>query len=964
MRSPLKYARGLLAAGFLFWGATAAAWQIRFAVRDTGTAGKEITTRPALPGSAPLAWVDTWDTDRKLAACRNFPVALEVFVPASAQDFDRLTRWITGNKNIETILLTAIPEQLTTPAAVSQWIFDLKKAAALIRGLRPGVKIALYDEPYNLNPRATDDASEFLKVVAAALDDPTLAPDIDALLLRSGDLPRLGPESPVLHLHLWLTNATAGAAENSADNSVSGVGTAMAGALELLRRFGADRYFFSGFDPKGFYPVVERLQNYFTPDVSATPRESAVTVSSGTATAACFYDAATLSPLCVVGGGYPAPPEARLPLAGGPFRLAEAENLMTGHRRTFPLTAGSKALTLDLSRGPLVVRLLPAETPGGAGASVNVAATQELTADEIVARERAWQAAQDELWSNYTADLKTSLRFHIAEVNETFDLTIEGPLFKERGKPFDWAWREFYLNGVRWKGKTLPKLPILQPEKVTTLPLDIELAENYDYAYAGKTRLNGREAFEITFTPKISAGNKPLYKGTAWIDEATFALLKRRSVQENLTGETLSNIETEFYKPVPSAPGLMLPLEILGEEVFSTAGRTTAIERKVDMTNVRVNPPDFQARRAAVYASPSQMVRDTNNGLRYLVPDPLHAGQRLVEQTISRKSLFGVAGAFYDGSVSYPIPLAGIQYFNFDLWKKGKQLSLFFGGALLTANYTDPSFLGSRFDVGADLFAVAFSFTDTDYQNGHEVLSERLKHLPAVFQVNVGHPLGPYLKASLGLFTKYDRYARDSHTAGNFVTPDSTETVGAEVKLAANVAGWSGDVAYSVFHRADWPVWGIPGMSEYNPSQRNYQKYSASISKDVYFSKFRKFHAKLSYLDGSNLDRFSRYEFGVFSGNPLHGYQSGALRTRQAWLMNLSYGLNIEDIIRLEGVYDQAVINDPVSGFRHQYFSGAGVSGQLNGPWNNSLIRFDVGVPVVSHGIHGFSVSALILKLF
>ncbi len=296
--------------------------------------------------------------------------------------------------------------------------------------------------------------------------------------------------------------------------------------------------------------------------------------------------------------------------------------------------------------------------------------------------------------------------------------------------------------------------------------------------------------------------------------------------------------------------------------------------------------------------------------------------------------------------------------------KTGKQISTFFAGAVLTTNYTDPAFLGTRFDLGADVFAFAIPFGDASYRNGKEVKNERLKHVPAVFQINAGHPLGPYLKASLGIFAKWDDYQRDPDTDHDFVTPADTFTFGEELKLTSNMSGFAVTLDYSRFHRNDWPFWGIPGTSEYDPSQRDYEKWSAQVSKDYYFSGFRKIHGALTYLSGSDLDRFSRYEFGAFSGNPLRGYQSGALRTKQAWIMNLSYGLNIENIIRLEALYDQAILSDEVSGFHHQYYSGVGISGQLNGPWNNSLVRFDVGVPAVSHGIHGVSGSVLLLKLF
>ena len=54
------------------------------------------------------------------------------------------------------------------------------------------------------------------------------------------------------------------------------------------------------------------------------------------------------------------------------------------------------------------------------------------------------------------------------------------------------------------------------------------------------------------------------------------------------------------------------------------------------------------------------------------------------------------------------------------MWGKNKQLSVFFAGALLFGNYTDPSFLGSRFDLGGDFFAVAFPFVEQNYVDGVE----------------------------------------------------------------------------------------------------------------------------------------------------------------------------------------------------------------------------------------------------
>ena len=706
---------------------------------------------------------------------------------------------------------------------------------------------------------------------------------------------------------------------------------------------------------------LRRLQAYWTADVSRDPTATVATRTDGTRFPVLrFFDGKKFTPILL----FPEDPAGRVTveLSGGTYAKASVENLNSGAKRDFEL-GGAKTLELDLSRGPLAVVLEPAKRPD-TRTSVEVGAERGLTADEIIARERAWDAGQREQVSSFTAEMEASLRFRVADVNETFDLTIRGPFFFRRGEAADWVWEEFYLNGVKWKGKTLPKIPILQPEKVTALPLDIRLTEDYRYVLDGTSDVNGRRAYEITYTPKETLGDKPAYRGKVWIDAQTFALLRRDSVQLNLKGETLSNVQTEIYLPVPGHPEVALPLEIRGTQVFSTAGRTTAIERDVKMKDVAVNPPTFEERRLEAYKSDLQMIRDTERGMRYLVPDPATPGSRIVEEKVSKKSTFALAGAFYDDSLDFPLPLLGVQHFNFDLWGKGKQLSLFFGGALLTANYTDPSLFGGRFDLGADLFGVAVPFGDTAYRGGEEVPDEKIKHLPAVFQVNVGRPLGPYVKTSLGLFTRWDNFQRDPDTGPLFVTPVDTFTNGAELRLVGNYKGFNATATGGFYRRREWEFWGNPETSEFDPKHRDYVKYQLSVSKDQYFPGFRKLHVALTYLDGQDLDRFSKYEFGAFSGAPIHGFKSGSVRTQNAHLASVSYGVNIQDIIRFEGFFDQAIVRDRQSGFDNTYFAGAGLLGSLNGPWQNSLLRFEVGAPVVAHGVKGFVVNVILLKLF
>ena len=93
----------------------------------------------------------------------------------------------------------------------------------------------------------------------------------------------------------------------------------------------------------------------------------------------------------------------------------------------------------------------------------------------------------------------------------------------------------------------------------------------------------------------------------------------------------------------------------------------------------------------------------------------------MVKEGFNASKLFVAGGVFYDDALDYPLPLAGINYFSFNFKGTGKQVNVFFGGALLTANIAEPRLFGSRFDAGANAFAIAIPLTDTLYRNGKEI---------------------------------------------------------------------------------------------------------------------------------------------------------------------------------------------------------------------------------------------------
>ncbi len=88
------------------------------------------------------------------------------------------------------------------------------------------------------------------------------------------------------------------------------------------------------------------------------------------------------------------------------------------------------------------------------------------------------------------------------------------------------------------------------------------------------------------------------------------------------------------------------------------------------------------------------------------------------------------------------------------------------------------------------------------------------------------------------------------------------------------------------------------------------------------------------------------------------------MRADSAILNNLSYGVNLGEVLRFGINYDQALVTEKLSGYDHTYFSGAGLDLEMNGPWDNTRIRIETGYPVVAHGVKGLTLNFNFLKVF
>ena len=721
-------------------------------------------------------------------------------------------------------------------------------------------------------------------------------------------------------------------------------------------------------------PLLDRLGALLAGDVNRDGRSASARTPEGKALSVFRLAKGTdLGGVVLVtradASGAPARGPFALELDSPSYTTAEVFDLATGRSRSFDLPiSGTPRLSLTTANGPLAIVLTAREkAPSEATrATTDVTAVRALPVEEILAKHQVWRAGRAARWTRFTATNRTSFRFRLEGFPTSFELTFEGPFFYERGKGFDWAWQTAYFNGVRWKGKKFPELPLLQPEKVSELPLNLTFNEAYRYQLDGEGEAGGVPSWIVTFEPSEGFRDKAIYAGRVFIGKADFSLRRVVAKQLNLTGEVQSVDETTEFVEVAApdgGPPLLLPVTTRGQTILRTFSRTTTLERMTELLEVRLDPSDYESRRAAALAGDQVMVRDTDQGVRYL--EKKKGGERVVVEDQKTSRLFGLGGVFYEASLDYPLPLLGLYYLDLDFAKKGKQLQGFFGGPILAGSYSDPNLLGTNVDLGADIFGNLVRGDDTLWEDGKKVDATTVKVRTFAANLNVGYPLSRHLKLTASFGGTYRDYAPGDKADPAFVVPSDHLITRLEGRIAWDLKGWNTTGRWEWNLRSKWEPWGYPGNPEWDAGKDRFQLYSVAVAKTFELPRFQRLDIGVSYVGSSNTDRFSKIQFGLFGGTSLRGFSSGSLRAEEAFTAKLAYGVVVGKLFRLQALYDHAVVNDPANGLDWVNFGGAGVSGQFSGPWS-TLVQLEAGLPVVGreHGQKGFVLYLVFLRSF
>jgi hypothetical protein len=568
----------------------------------------------------------------------------------------------------------------------------------------------------------------------------------------------------------------------------------------------------------------------------------------------------------------------------------------------------------------------------------NVTAARSLTVEEIIARHQSAAARQAADIRMEIATGSLTLTFEAPGFPAPVTVTSRTIVFRSSNRT-DLQQQDIRVNGVSFAGSGgVPRLPIIEPERVAAPPLAIVLSAAYDYRLHGRENVNGRDCYVVSFTPRNRRA--ALFDGRAWIAADSFGLARISAVQTALRGPVTASEQTDEFSPDDAGHWLLARSDV--RQTYEGAAVRTPIHRLMVIDRHEINPPDFDARRARAYASTDVMLRDTPQGFRYLTrpsakaavgpsaaPEPVVAGRAERIRTLA----FGV---IIDPNISQPLPFAGLSYVDLNLFGSGAQLNAFFGGSYGQLAFSAPSIRGTRWQLGGRAFGIATSYNDRAFIQGREQYTEDIHQRPAQASTWLLHPISPRVSIRVGYDWIYTKFGAGDVTAADFTVPANQVVHALTLGLDGQRAGWQGSLWWSPARRAGWRPWGLPGRADYRASHADYQRYGTSISRSIAVGPRVATRLEAAWMSGRDLDRFSRYAFGTFD-NRLRGYPSALIRYDRGGVFRSAIAWAAARAIRIDGFFDTAQVHDPGFGSGLRNYTGIGAAVEAPAPFGTLL---------------------------
>jgi len=320
------------------------------------------------------------------------------------------------------------------------------------------------------------------------------------------------------------------------------------------------------------------------------------------------------------------------------------------------------------------------------------------------------------------------------------------------------------------------------------------------------------------------------------------------------------------------------------------------------------------------------MFRDTPDGLRTLRRKD---GERVLDAAPSKRVRSVIAGTNYDGSYSFPVPLAGISWVDFDFRGTGSQLSAVFAGLFLGGNLSAQR--GPKLRTSVETFLSALPTTDRIYSGNRELEDQQFRSFEQSaggvvnWQASAGWTLSASSHVALLVYQRTGKTSEDYRVPGTALIARAW----GEAKYTRKSFAFSGLVEPSVRALGVSP-YGFDG--EHMPSRLTL-KYQAEVKRHVYTGKVARGGVSASYYGGTGLDRLSRYRSSFLMKPRILGIPNGVDAFDAIGLASAYYGFNVFEIVKLAAYYDHAWARNTDESTRFRQFDGLDLDIGTAGPW-------------------------------
>ena len=123
------------------------------------------------------------------------------------------------------------------------------------------------------------------------------------------------------------------------------------------------------------------------------------------------------------------------------------------------------------------------------------------------------------------------------------------------------------------------------------------------------------------------------------------------------------------------------------------------------------------------------------------------------------------------------------------------------------------------------------------------------------------------------------------------------------------------------------------GPTTPDPVRDRFSLFGLNAGKDWLLPKFQQLGVEVNLMDGTDLDRFSRWQFSLLGDTRLSGFAGSGVRFDQGSIGRVRYSFNLLEVIRFDAVIESAFVREDPSMLGTQNHGGIGIAANFVAPW-------------------------------